>query len=457
MTPDFNQHPLQRIFNINQPLVPTPVVFSAFTGCGKTYELVKHLALYCESRQWLGGQYVVAFKEVQLACEAAVDFLEHCRFQGIQNPKNHYAWHFNVTEEHISSYEDKVKADPTNEKLKKILWFMRNTQANTKLNNEKTKKLLKSNVIFTTHESILSLGRAGLAKGRHSVWDESPAANYIHVFQHSDIEALKSYIESGVDFKREATLKGAVRIGSFLECGIMKWHEATRDVVNEKGITELQERPVYVDFGAFESASITLMSAFADGTTIKQLEVLSGQDFYWVDSPTSMARREDAASRIIVAYTSVLSSVSKAASKSQKAESAMMEMMKFAKKVADRAFFIGHKRSHKDWSEWIPTVKNNQTGLNTLKDRDCAFVGGLGFMTPEEHARWKFFLGEKFEAYEEARLSAELMQSGMRGSLRDHNNKDPFLFVCGDERVAKLIGKACGCEFDTVELSEVKV
>jgi hypothetical protein len=45
----------------------------------------------------------------------------------------------------------------------------------------------------------------------------------------------------------------------------------------------------------------------------------------------------------------------------------------------------------------------------------------------------------------------------MRGSLRDRNNKDPFLFVCGDERVAKLIGKACGCEFDMIELSEVKV
>jgi hypothetical protein len=477
--PDYerNPHITHDIFGIPQAQTQQVVVVDAFTSCGKTHDVIHWLAKNINNRET--NKLIIAFREVQLACEAAVAFYAACREIGdkhYENAKKKCMFQFQVTDEHLASYEE-LSAKHGGD-FSKVLNFMKNTSAKTDLRDGRVEQLHKAKVVFTTHESLLTIAKVGVSAKRDIIIDEAPANYHDMIEVTSDAEAHID-LYSKLAIVKDHNLVDGTRIAKLVQNGIFKFlpliyvkfdlssEELFSNDAETTTLTELpwgisgssdnsdlgsvsktqgnsptveKYLPVAVNFQSFGAKSITIMSAFAKGTDIRVIERLSGEQFIYVDAPASASRRTAVADRVLYVNTPEKCSCAKAVRGSREAKEAKKVIEGLVQKFGSAALGVCHHWGSEIFKKYgAPFVKLNSTGLNLYKDKSAVIVANLKFMSPQEKAMWKATFGEEFEAYNKAYLVNGLMQSVMRSSLRDRNNDEVVVIVSPDERVKELI------------------
>ena len=490
-------HPVKRIFGCETPYSGIPVVVDAFTGSGKTTSVVLWLAEMLFNKQALDGQYIVAFNEVRLACEMAVLFnstVKATHGTVKYNNLNRVVKHqYNVTHDHIKRLEKSLTVE--NRELLDVLHFMKCTGATTRMTKARMAELMKARVVFTTHESLLTLAKCGVTKGKHIIVDEAPA-NYYSIVE-TDNPERQQEIYSMLAESKDANADKMARIGSYANDSIMLHSQTYRSVVQDgsskpfehiystlgqpfgafeasnkekidvgelrvcqpesgvsycyygdskKGTLKSEGQTFYVDYVnlmSFKAATLTLMSATPLGTSIAILEKLSGVSFTYVEPDVSVKKREAAAARVMrVKYGNC--SCSKDSLTKREGETYLRGLVAMVLKTcaADSVLGVAHSWCQDILKEHsINCVKLNSTGTNLYRGKTCAIIANLSFFSPKQATQWRAVFGTSYDSFEKNYLAASLNQSIMRTSLRT-SCQEPVVVAYFDGRVDELMNIA---------------
>jgi hypothetical protein len=493
---ELNPHILHKIFGLDVEQTTKPVVYSAFTGSGKTVGLCSWLS---KNYKQLEHKMVIAFKELELAAEFIVMFNGMVKDRSVSEHahlKRHIAYCFGVEQEQIDKIKAKLEDDKGNEMLGKVLNFLSHTDATTSLCNERMIELFKSKVIITTHASAYNLACAGVIKGTDVIYDESPADCYdVHRLTVGETKETHLAKFTSCAGSIDQLLSGPKRIGKLLQSKIrtttevyhlsqVEVFELSKNRIGTTGIGDSPSRfsgvnaeqvadcevvvgvqkegsttstPVesykakagdfthffvsYVDFSSFQANSISIMTACPEATSVAVLEKLSGEKFQTVEGEVSKARRALVASKAQlcsfseVGFRSISTSKANSASKAAKIA---VGMMAEALKKCEGAYTICHGWRAAEFEKLgVRTCKLNQTGLNTY--RNCTAVGvvNLDFQRPDTRAIEQHIFGDDYQRRERCVMAGGLGQSVMRSALR---LREPLETVVAyfDVRVADL-------------------
>jgi hypothetical protein len=492
---ELNPHILHKIFGLEVEQTTKPVVYSAFTGSGKTVGLCAWLS---KNYKQLEHKMVVAFKELELTAEFIVMFNGMVKEKSVSEHahlKRHIAYCFGVEQEQIDKIKAKLENDKGNEMLGKILNFLSHTDATTSLCNERMIELFKSKVIITTHTSAYNLACAGVIKGTDVIYDEAPADCYdIHRLTVGETKEghiskftsttgtidqllsgpkrvgklLQSKVRTTTEVyhlsqpevfelsknRKENTTIGTLRVGvgsenteQVADCkvvvGVQKEGPTTSDVADTykaKAGDFTHFFVSYLDFSSFEANSLSIMTACPEATSVAVLEKLSGEKFQTVEGEVSKARRSLVASKAELfsftedGFRSV--SASKANSASKAAKFAIDKVAKILKHF--NGFAVAHGWRAAEFEKLgVKTCKLNQTGLNTF--RNCSAVGvvNLDFQRPDTKIIEQHIFGEDYTRREQYVMAGGLGQSVMRSALRLPEPEETVIAYF-DERVADL-------------------
>lgn len=356
----YRQHPLKRIFGLDVEPTSKPVVYSAFTGCGKTTGISTWLAKIDKDKELpnykiLPRKLVLAFKELQLAAEFIVSFNNLVKERSEterSNLKRHISYVFGVDQEQIDKIAAQLSDDKGNKILKGVLTFLGTTTATTSLCKEKITELNDAKVIVTTHASANNLACAGIIRKTDVIYDEEPADCY-QIHELTVGETKEEHVAKLLSCSTTIDLifSGPKRIGKFLSCGV--WTTSQVYTLSPNEVKELSKNPVrshpkgdsvarfccvdteqvndsevthytpkptivrqqssgdyqakqgdlthffvsYVDFDSFGANSISILTACPEGTSVAVLEKLSGTKFQTVEGEVSKARRSLVASK----------------------------------------------------------------------------------------------------------------------------------------------------------------
>ena len=222
-----NPHLLSLVYGLPVEQTDKVVVYSAFTGCGKTRGLCRWLADNYRSRiteKSKGSQYIIAFKEVRLLAEFATDLYEMVRVRSKSEVSNlHRYFEFVFDPDNEKTLNKLQETSEGNAKVVSIINFLKNTTASTSLCKKRMGDIHKAKVVLTTHESLLRLGVVGALKGKTIVIDEEPS-NFYQVHELADNEDIEDHKKSFLydadtidSSKRESR-----RIGRFIKAKLWK-------------------------------------------------------------------------------------------------------------------------------------------------------------------------------------------------------------------------------------------
>jgi hypothetical protein len=502
---ELNPHILHKIFGLDVEQTSKPVVYSAFTGSGKTVGLCEWLS---SNYKQLDCKLVIAFKELELAAEFITMFNGRVKERSENERKKlnrHISYVFGVDHEQIEKIRTKLDNDKGNEMLCKVLNFLSHTDATTSLCKDKLQELAKAKVVITTHASAHNLACAGVIKGADIVYDEAPADCY-HIHELTVGESKETHLAKFTSCATsiDLALSGPKRIGKLLTCKVWAstevYHLTDADVselsnsklrnhppcgspsrfggVNTEQVVDCEVgldprflRPSpnistggykakagdfthffvsYLDFSSFGANSVTIMTACPEATSVAVLEKLSGEKFLTVEGEVSKARRSLVASKAklfgfseVPEFRSISTSKANSASKAAKIAVRMMATT-ISQLCKAAAFVIAHGWRAVEFQKLgIKTCKSNQTGSNSF--RDCTVVGvvNLDFMRPKDRIIEQHIFGVDYQRREKYVMAGGLGQSVMRSALR---LKEPLETVVAyfDDRVKELWGLFIG-------------
>jgi hypothetical protein len=455
----FNPHLAKSIYGL--PVVQTnePIIVSSITGAGKTYDLLQWLLNNHNYRRKGDPSLIIAFKEIKLLAEFVSEFYAKVKAQSISDYRhlNRYvSLVYGDTGNALETLNNELEATGS-ETAKLAVDFLENADASTKIRDQGN-RLLKSSVIFTTHESLLNLGLTGLTEGRDIIVDEAPDSwvkkhlvSYGQTQDSDFSEVVQSHLDSYLfDSKLIDENKSSSRLGRklnkklFITTRAFQFTHSTVDELNGEGGDRTKKikdsTPVGVFFSfcnlsAFAANSIMFLTAKPEGTQLRVLEQCTGNRFPCYETEASKVRRKLIKAACVFEPLPMKVSCSKASASSEEAKVFTTAVLAACKANKDEVLVVAHSwRGDAFKRAGLAVCKLNQTGSNVHQNRHLVCVLNLSFFSPEDTAIYGALFGDDFMCFQRDIIASNLGQSVMRSALRKRR-PEACKLIAGDERV----------------------